>query len=70
MNRKVDDDDDIARLVRDVRDGSTKLDTELEKPKMRARLASRMEAYLEFAAAFAPACREPPVPPANSVFAA
>ncbi|WP_437968851.1 TIR domain-containing protein [Sorangium sp. So ce260] len=68
VNRKVDDDDDVARLIRDLREGVALLDSELAKPKMRARLASRMSAYLEFAAQFAPACRLPPAAPEERLF--
>ncbi|WP_437279843.1 TIR domain-containing protein [Sorangium sp. So ce375] len=68
VNRKVDDDDDVARLIRDLRAGVAPLDSELAKPKMRARLASRMSAYLEFAAQFAPACRSPAAAPEERLF--
>ncbi|MFO0758192.1 MAG: TIR domain-containing protein [Byssovorax sp.] len=56
VNRKVDDDPDIKKLVTDLRAATVKIDTALGKADQRRQLARRMAAYLDFAKAFAPAC--------------
>jgi calcineurin-like phosphoesterase family protein len=59
VNRKVDSDQDVRRLVRSIRDGTERLDAALTHEPDREKLARRMAAYLEFAAGLAPACLEP-----------
>lgn len=55
VNRGVDNDDAVKQLVTDLRDGKKSLDDALDDPGQRAMLARRMERYLAFASAFAPA---------------
>ncbi len=55
VNRGVDKDDAVKQLVTDLRDGKKSLDDALDDPGQRAMLARRMEHYLAFASAFAPA---------------
>jgi calcineurin-like phosphoesterase family protein len=56
VDRAVDRDRDIARLLRDLRSGEEPLDTALAHAPDREKLATRMAAYLDFAAGLAPAC--------------
>jgi hypothetical protein len=58
VNRAADKDRNTKRLLESLRNGSDKIDTALADKSDRALLASRMAAYLAFAADFAPADAE------------
>lgn len=53
----------LARLVRDLRDGDEGIDEALADPDDRALLARRQQHYLSFTADIAPACLHAPVEP-------
>jgi 3',5'-cyclic AMP phosphodiesterase CpdA len=53
----------LARLVRDLRDGDEPLDEALADPDDRAMLARRQQHYLAFTADIAPACLHAPAEP-------
>jgi hypothetical protein len=63
VQRPVDQDRAVARLLRDLRDGREPLDTALADAGDRGRLAQRQAHYLAFAADHAPACLGPAAPP-------
>lgn len=56
-------DPDIARLMRGLRAGEEAIDTALGRAGERDKLATRLAAYLDFAADLAPGCLLRPVPP-------
>jgi predicted MPP superfamily phosphohydrolase len=60
VDRSVDRDRDVGRLLGALRSGQEPLDTALANQADRKKLAARMAAYLEFAAGLAPACHELP----------
>ena len=55
VDRSADGNADVKRLVTELRDGTKNLDAALADTKDRALLARRMDKYLTFARAFAPA---------------
>ncbi|MEO7327595.1 MAG: metallophosphoesterase, partial [Minicystis sp.] len=63
VERKVDDDRAVSRLLTALREGSDSLDNAMGRPADRALLAQRQANYLDFAAGFAPACESPEGPP-------
>jgi predicted MPP superfamily phosphohydrolase len=63
VDRSLDREPDVARLLRALRDSQESLDTALANQTDRKKLAARMAAYLEFAAGLAPACQEKPQRP-------
>ncbi len=62
VERAADNDRDLRRLVRSLREEEEKLDEALADDGDRAQLARRMQHYLAFAADFAPACLREPAP--------
>ncbi|MDC3980733.1 metallophosphoesterase [Polyangium jinanense] len=58
VDRSIDADRNVKRLLRGLRGGDDDLDDALENPDDLDLLRRRQAAYLEFAAAFAPACRD------------
>lgn len=63
VDRAVERDPEIARLMRGLRAGVEVIDTVLGRAAERERLAARLAAYLDFAAELAPACLTQPAPP-------
>jgi 3',5'-cyclic AMP phosphodiesterase CpdA len=63
VDRGVDKERDVARLLRALREGSDELDTALADASDREKLARRMLAYFTFAERFAPVCLAPAAPP-------
>lgn len=62
VDRSVDKDRGVARLLKALRDGDDELDTALADATDRANLARRMLAYFTFAERFAPVCLASPAP--------
>jgi hypothetical protein len=59
VDRSIDADRNVKRLLRGLRGGDDDLDEALQSPDDLALLLRRQGAYLDFAAAFSPACRDP-----------
>jgi tetratricopeptide (TPR) repeat protein len=68
VDRKVDGDRSVARLLTALREGSDSLDNAMARPADRALLAQRQASYLDFAAGFAPACEQPEGPIEERLF--
>ncbi|MFO0756900.1 MAG: tetratricopeptide repeat protein [Byssovorax sp.] len=68
VQRSVDEDRAVSRLVNAVREGAESIDNAMARPADRALLAQRQANYLDFAAGFAPACDAPEGPAEERLF--